>query len=100
MIKKKIFLSAALVFAAAVNAYSQGDGLAGIVEATNMVTSYFDPATKLAYCVAAVCGLIGGIRVYNKFSSGDPDVGKTVGAWFGSCIFLVVAATILRAFFL
>ena len=28
-------------------------------------------------------------------SSGDPDT-----SWFGACIFLIVAATILRSFFL
>ena len=45
--------------------------------ATNMVTSYFDPGTKLIYAIGAVVGLIGGIKVYNKFSSGDPDTSKT-----------------------
>lgn len=33
-------------------------------------------------------------------SSGDPDTGKVAGAWFGACVFLIVAATVLRAFFL
>lgn len=46
------------------------------------------------------CGLIGAIRVYSKFSSGDPDTGKTAGSWFGACVFLIVAATVLRSFFL
>ena len=48
----------------------------------------------------AVIGLIGGVRVYQKFSSGDPDTSKTAASWFGACIFLIVAATILRSFFL
>lgn len=80
--------------------YSQGNGLAGIEQATTMVTSYFDPFTKLVYAVGACVGLIGGIKVYNKFSSGDPDVGKTAASWMGACVFLIVAATILRSFFL
>lgn len=80
--------------------FAQGDGSAGITEATNMVTSYFDPATKLIYAIGAIVGLIGGVKVYSKFSSGDPDTGKTAAAWFGACIFLIVAATILRSFFL
>lgn len=88
-----IFLSGILVFA-------QGNGSAGINEATQMVTSYFDPATKLIYAIGAVVGLIGGVKVYNKFSSGDPDTSKTAASWFGACIFLIVAATILRSFFL
>lgn len=80
--------------------FAQGDGLAGINEATGMVTSYFDPATQLIYAIGAVVGLIGGVKVYNKFSSGDPDTSKTAASWFGACIFLIVAATILRSFFL
>ncbi|OPC66483.1 conjugal transfer protein [Elizabethkingia bruuniana] len=79
---------------------AQGNGNAGIQEATQMVTGYFDPATKLIYAIGAVVGLIGGVKVYNKFSSGDPDTSKTAASWFGACIFLIVAATILRSFFL
>ena len=33
-------------------------------------------------------------------SSGDPDTGQTAGSWFGACVFLIVAATVLRSFFL
>ena len=97
--RKKIFLSAAIL-AAAVSAYAQGNGQAGITAATNLITGYFDPGTKLAYAIGEVCGLIGGVKVYNKFSSGDPDTSKTAASWFGACIFLIVAATILRSFFL
>ncbi len=78
--------------------YAQG--VRGINKATQMVSSYFDPATKLIFAVGAVVGLIGAIKVYGKFSSGDPDTSKTAAAWFGSCVFLIVAATILRSFFL
>ena len=56
--------------------------------------------TKLIYAVGAVVGLIGGVKVYSKFSSGDPDTSKTAASWFGAYIFLIVAATILRSFFL
>ncbi|WP_119790792.1 DUF4134 domain-containing protein [Flavobacterium anhuiense] len=96
---KKILL-AALTMLAGLGATAQGNGTAGITEATQMVTSYFDPATQLIYAIGAVVGLIGGVKVYNKFSSGDPDTSKTAASWFGACIFLIVAATILRSFFL
>ncbi len=100
MTKKKIFISVAFFGAAVSGAFAQGNGVGGITEATNMVTSYFDPATKLIYAIGAVVGLIGGVKVYSKFSSGDPDTSKTAASWFGACIFLIVAATILRSFFL
>ena len=84
--KKKVLFAAAFMLAT-VGAYAQGNGIAGITEATNMVTSYFDPGTKLIYAVGAVVGLIGGVKVYSKFSSGDPDTSKTAASWFGACIF-------------
>ena len=98
--KKRIILLAAMIVAAVSQTFAQGNGLAGINEATSMVTSYFDPGTKLIYAIGAVVGLIGGIKVYGKFSSGDPDTSKTAASWFGACIFLIVSATILRSFFL
>ena len=98
--KKKQIILAVLLTAANISAFAQGNGMAGITEATNLVTSYFDPATKLIYAIGAVVGLIGGIKVYGKFSSGDPDTSKTAASWFGACIFLIVSATILRSFFL
>ena len=98
MKQKKILFTAACILAA-VGAMAQGNGQAGITEAT-LVTSYFEPGTKLIYAIGAVVGLIGGVKVYGKFSSGDPDTSKTAASWFGACIFLIVAATILRSFFL
>ena len=97
---KKLVACAALIAARVTTAMAQGNGLAGINEATSMVTSYFEPGTKLIYAIRAVVGLIGGVKVYGKFSSGDPDTSKTAASWFGACIFLIVAATILRSFFL
>uniref|UniRef100_F4C5U7 Uncharacterized protein n=2 Tax=Bacteroidota TaxID=976 RepID=F4C5U7_SPHS2 len=96
---KKVLLTGVLLLSA-FGVFAQGNGSAGINEATQMVTSYFDPATQLIYAIGAVVGLIGGVKVYNKFSSGDPDTSKTAASWFGACIFLIVAATILRSFFL
>ena len=99
MRQKRILFTAACILAA-VGAMAQGNGQACITEATQMVTSYFEPGTKLIYAIGAVVGLIGGVKVYGKFSSGDPDTSKTAASWFGACIFLIVAATILRSFFL
>jgi hypothetical protein len=82
------------------SAVAQDNGSTGINEVTQMATSYFNPTTKLIYAIGAVVGLIGGVKVYSKFSSGDPDTSKTAASWFGACIFLIVSATILRSFFL
>jgi hypothetical protein len=75
------------------------DGNAGIQQANTMVRSYFDNGTLLMYAVGALLGLIGAVKVYQKWNAGDPDTGKVAAAWFGSCIFLVVVTTVIRSFF-
>lgn len=80
------------------NAYAQ-DGVAGINEANQKVRSYFDAGTELMYAVGALLGLIGAVKVYQKWNAGDPDTGKVAAAWFGSCVFLVVVATVIKSFF-
>jgi hypothetical protein len=75
------------------------DGVAGINEANTKVRGYFDAGTNLMYAVGAILGLIGGVKVYQKWSNGAPDTGSVAAAWFGSCVFLVVVATVLKSFF-
>ena len=75
------------------------DGNAGINQANTQVRSYFAAGTNLMYAVGALLGLIGAVKVYQKWNSGDPDTGKVAAAWFGSCVFLVVVATVIKSFF-
>jgi hypothetical protein len=75
------------------------DGNTGINEANTKVRSYFDSGTNLMYAVGAIVGLIGAVKVYQKWNSGDQDTGKVAAAWFGSCVFLVIVATVIKSFF-
>jgi len=75
------------------------DGIEGINEANTKVRSYFSAGTNLMYAVGAILGLIGAVKVYQKWNAGDQDTGKVAAAWFGSCIFLVVVATVIQSFF-
>lgn len=75
------------------------DANAGINEANAKVRSYFASGTNLMYAVGALVGLIGAVKVYQKWNSGDQDTGKVAAAWFGSCVFLVVVATVIKSFF-
>lgn len=79
-------------------AYAQ-DGVAGINEANQKVRSYFAAGTNLMYGVGALLGLIGAVKVYSKWNNGDQDTSKVAAAWFGSCVFLVVVATVIQSFF-
>ena len=75
------------------------NGTAGINAANTQVRSYFDAGTNLMYAIGAVVGLIGAVKVYQKWNGGDPDTGKVAAAWFGSCVFLVIVATVIKSFF-
>ena len=75
------------------------DGNAGINDANTKVRSYFQSGSNLMYAVGAILGLIGAVKVYQKWNAGDQDTGKVAAAWFGSCVFLVVVVTVIKAFF-
>jgi hypothetical protein len=87
-----------LLLAMCIMAQAQ-DGNAGILEANQKVRSYFVTGTQLMYAIGAIVGLIGAVKVFNKWNAGDHDTGKVAAAWFGSCVFLVVVVTVIRAFF-
>jgi len=99
---RKALLKAALCLAVlivGITVAQAQDGTAGINSATTEIKKYFGVGLNLMYAIGGVVGIIGAIKVYNKWSSGEPDTAKVASAWFGACIFLVVVATVLKAFF-
>ena len=95
---RAILIAVTVYYTSYIYSYGQ-DGNAGINEANTAVRGYFDTGTNLMYAIGAVLGLIGAVKVYQKWNSGDPDTSRVAAAWFGSCIFLVVVATVLKSFF-
>nr|DAC75594.1 TPA_exp: conjugative transposon protein TraE [Elizabethkingia anophelis]DAC75677.1 TPA_exp: conjugative transposon protein TraE [Elizabethkingia anophelis]DAC76058.1 TPA_exp: conjugative transposon protein TraE [Elizabethkingia anophelis]DAC76121.1 TPA_exp: conjugative transposon protein TraE [Elizabethkingia anophelis]DAC76300.1 TPA_exp: conjugative transposon protein TraE [Elizabethkingia anophelis] len=49
--------------------------------------------------VGGVVGLIGGVRIYNKWSNGDQDINKEVVGWGGACLFLIIVPQFVSSFF-
>ena len=92
-------LETAMLIALAGYGQSTVDGAGGINEANTLVRSYFGAAINLMYAIGAIVGLIGAVRVYGMWSSGDPHTGKVATAWFSACIFLVVVALVIQYFF-
>lgn len=91
------------MLASSVEVFAQRNSTQGVQafrEATTIITNYFEPASNLALAIGAVVGIIGAVRVYNKWSSGDPDTMKAATAWFGACIFLLLSGAVIKAFFL
>ena len=75
-------------------------GQDGLNNAIQEVSSYFTLGTSLMYAIGSIVGLVGAVKVYNKWNSGDQDTSKVAASWFGSCIFLIVVAAILDGFFI
>lgn len=100
-VKQRLFkavLTAACTILTSVTVLAQ-TGSSGITNATSQVKGYFSIGVDLVYAIGAIVGLVGAVKVYNKWSNGEPDTAKVASSWFGACIFLVVVATILKGFF-
>ncbi|KOH44576.1 DUF4134 domain-containing protein [Sunxiuqinia dokdonensis] len=98
---QRFFSKAAAIAAAAL--FWASDALAqssaGIDQATAEVSSYVDPVSNLIIAIGAVVGLIGGVRVYIKWQSGDQDTQKAIMGWFGACLFLILVGVVIKSFF-
>ncbi|RIH67308.1 DUF4134 domain-containing protein [Mariniphaga sediminis] len=98
--QKNVSRGTAMVIALFVNTYlSFAQSSAGIDQATAEVGSYVDPVSNLIIAIGAVVGLIGGVRVYIKWQSGDQDTQKAIMGWFGACLFLILVGVVIKAFF-
>lgn len=96
-VKSRIALGA-LIAATTING-AFADGVSGINAAGSELTAYLEPVSTLILAIGAVVGLIGGVRVYVLWNSGERDINKELMGWFGSCIFLVLVGTVIKAFF-
>lgn len=74
-------------------------GARAINTATTELKTYFAPVVTLVYVIAAIIGVVGGFRIYNKWQNGDQDVQKAAVGWIGSILFLLAIAAILQAVF-
>lgn len=73
-------------------------GAGGITAAATEIKGYMSSITTLMYAIGGVVGIIGGIRIYIKWSNGE-EVNKDLLGWGGAFIFLMVVPTIVNAFF-
>jgi hypothetical protein len=95
---KQLWLVAVLLAMAQVPVFAQS-GVNGLNTATTTLKTYVDPVTNIALVIGGIVGIVGAIRVYSKWNSGDHDINKELMGWGGSCVFLVVSALIIKAFF-
>lgn len=91
-------IGGAILFALSITS-SFAQGVQGITAAESSLLGYVDPVASLCLVIGAVVGIIGGVRVYIKWNSGDQDINKELMGWGGSCLFLVLVSVIIKAFF-
>ena len=95
---KKIGATAVVLALGTVSAFAQ-NGVTGINSATTSLKTYVAPVTNVTLVIGGIVGIVGAIRVYSKWNSGDQDINKELMGWGGSCVFLVVSAVVVKAFF-
>lgn len=74
-------------------------GASALQALTSDLQSYIDPVTTVVYVVAAVIGITGALKVYVNWQNGKDNVMASATGWFGACLFLLIANTVLRAMF-
>ena len=95
---KKLWATAAVLALTVPAAFAQ-NGVTGLNTATSTLKTYVDPVTNITLVIGGIVGIVGAIRVYSKWNSGDQDINKELMGWGGSCVFLVVSALVIKAFF-
>lgn len=88
---------AVLFFAHSVNAQP---GLSEFREVSGEIRGWYFNFSDLSLVLGAICGLLGGVRIYYNWQSGKHHhIDSQVMAWFLSCLFLSLLSATLTALF-
>jgi len=97
--KQKCLMALALAMSVSLETLLAQSGAAGLTAATKALKDYVPLITNLTMAIGGIVGIIGGIRIYNKWNAGDQDINKELMGWGGSCVFLIVAPLVVKGFF-
>ena len=96
----KITLLACSFMLSIASTMAQGGGVGGALNnVNNELKSYVAPILGILYPIAAIMFIIGSVKVYRKFTNGEPDVAMTAFQLIGGAIFVGLLPTLLSAFF-
>ena len=88
-----------LFFGICVSAPSFAQGGGAITEAADSIKQYWRPLKNLIMMIGGIVGLMGGLRIYNKWTNGDQDINKEILGWGGACLFLILVHVFISALF-
>lgn len=98
---KKNTLLIAIFLLTSLNLFAQStSGFTTGLEAARLALSeYFTPIANVSMIIGGLVAMIGAIRIFQKWNSGDHNMNKELLAWGGSAVFLVVAPIVIRSVF-
>ena len=91
------FLTVVMLFAMVISVSAQGEG--ALEDAAETIHGYWTAVKSIIYAIGGIVGLIGGVRIYNKWTNGDHDINKEIVGWSGACLFLIIVPTFIESFF-
>lgn len=98
--RRKINLLFSLMLIASISFAQTTSGLTvGLDAARQSLNEYIGPIVNIIMVIGGIVGVIGAIRIYQKWQSGDQDINKEIVGWGGSAIFLVLAPIVIKAIF-
>lgn len=101
MYKKSGWLALAFIYSLyAEFICAQSEGATAISTATSELKSWYDPIKGLIWVLAGCLGLVGAIKMFNKFNSADPETSKSAAMLLGGCVALYVAEILFRTMFI
>lgn len=95
--RRKIVILLLLSICVCTPILAQGSG--AITDAANSIKTYWTPLRNLIMMIGGIVGLVGGLRIYNKWTNGDQDINKEILGWGGACLFLILVPVFVGAFF-
>ena len=63
------------------------------------IARYWGPVSAGIRIIGGIVGGIGGLRVYNKWQNGEQDTQKSIVAWLGALIFILLIPNLISALF-
>jgi hypothetical protein len=97
-VKKGVYALAGSMLAT-MTSYAQGDVGSALAAGTSELASYIDPITTLVMAIGGIVGIVGGIRIFNKWNNGDHDINKELLGWGGSALFLLLVPLLVKGMF-
>jgi len=74
-------------------------GISDFYQVEQQVNRWYFDFSDLVLSIGAIAGLLGGLRIYNNWQTGNPRIDSQVAGWFFSCLFLSILSTALRALY-